>query len=189
MRLDLKTALVLLAMACGTQERDESSKARVMQKGSKVWGNDLARGLGLQPWEICKELGTYDCLGEAHRVTLGGVEPERLGVDKPLANALVTAPIAADRVAQSACGARLERDREGPAVLFGPVLDSDTPASRKKVTTALVERLLSRRVKAEEIDALEAMHADISAVSSNTTRDWAIGACVVIATSTEALFY
>lgn len=189
MRLDPKTALVLLAMACGTTERDESAKARVMQKGSKVWGNDLARGLGLQPWEICKELGTFDCLGEAHKVTLGGVEPERLGVDKPLDNALVTAPIAADRVAQSACGARLERDREGPAVVFGPVLDSNSKANRRKVATSLVERLLARRAKAEELDALEALHTDIAAISSSPERDWAIGACVVVATSTEALFY
>jgi hypothetical protein len=188
-RRELLLAFDLVA-ACGTTgERDVSSKARVSPKGGAVWGNDLARGLGLQSWELCRELGSFDCIDDAHLVTLGGVEPERLGIDKPLANALVSAPIAIDRVAISACGERYTRDQEGPAVLFGAVLDKDSAASRKAVSTLLIQRLLSREPTAAELDSLETLHEDVSAVSSDPARDWAIGACVVVATSTEALFY
>ena len=182
--------LSLLLMGCGTPtEREVSSKARVVPKGGEVWGRDLARGLGLLPWELCRELGTVDCIRDAHRITLGGMEPEGLGIDAPLANALVTAPIAADRVALSACGERFVRDRAGDPILFGPVLEDDSPTARKEVATQLVQRLLSRAPNRDELKALESLHDDLDGVSSDLVRDWSVGACTVVATSTEALFY
>ena len=162
---------------------------RALPKPGEVWGRDLATALALDEHELCHELGTADCIREAHRVTLGGVEAERLGIDDPLENALVSAPIAIDRVAISACGERFDRDKAGSPVLFGPVLDTDTPASRQLVSEQLVRSVLARHPTRSDLDALEGLHATLEPVSSDLVRDWAVGACVVVATSTEALFY
>lgn len=189
MRLSLFFAVLGLVACGGPAERDISAKARVVPKGGEVWGRDLARGLGLLEWELCEELGQYDCIGDAHRITLGGVEAERLGVDEPLPNALVSAPIAIDRVAVSACGERLKRDAAGPAVVFGPVLDRASNGRRKDVAETLVRRLLSREPLKEEVEHLVDLYDVLEDVSSDPDRDWAIGACVIVATSTEALFY
>ncbi len=191
MRLSL-LALSVLAVcgACGTAEvREASPKARVVPKAGDVWGRDLARGLALHPWELCHELGELDCIGDAHRITLGGVEPTRLGIDEPLEHPSASAPIAADRVALAACAARLERDKAGPAVLFGPVLDKDGPAARKKVAKDLVIRLLSRDATPPEVDALVELYDELEPLSASPRDDWAVGACVIVATSLEALFY
>lgn len=182
------------ATACRTDDAekvpvDVSQKARVMPKHGKVWGTDLANGLALQSHELCQELGTIDCIDDAHLITLGGVEPGRLGIDAPLANASVSAPIAIERVALSACSLRWERDVAGPAVLFGPVLEYDNPQYRALVSTQLIQRLLSRQPTRDETDALELLYAELADLTDSPTRDWAIGACVVVATSTEALFY
>lgn len=184
-------SLVILVtlVGCGTPDADVSSKARVMPKSGEVWGRDLANGLGLQSWELCHELGTYDCIEDAHRITLGGVEPTSLGIDEPLAHPSVSAPIAVDRVATSACGERYTRDLAGPAVVFGPVLESDTPGHREKVAQALVTRLLGREPNPDEVDALVSLHDTLAPLSDDPARSWSIGACVVVATSTEALFY
>lgn len=182
-------AVCALMAGCPSPEREVSAKQRVLAKSGQVWGRDLARGLGLLEWELCKELGEVDCISDAHRITLGGMEPERLGIDEPLANALVSAPIAADRVALSACGERFARDTAGSPVVFGPVLDDDSAAARKDVSTGLVRRLLSRDPTKEELDALEGLHAELVTLDAELPRSWAVGACVVVATSTEALFY
>jgi hypothetical protein len=181
----------MLLAACNTDPPQvTSSKARVMPKSGTVWGRDLASGLGLQEWELCQELGLSDCIQDAHRITLGGVEPTRLGIDEPLPEALVSAPIAVDRVALSACGERYSRDQGGPAVIFGPLLDKDSKRSRRAVAEQLIIRLLSRHPSEEEVDSLAIeLYDAIEPVADDLQRDWAIGACVVVATSTEALFY
>lgn len=184
--------LALLALACGGDEAPTSvsAKARVQPKAGKVWAQDLANGLGLQTWELCAELGAYDCVEEAHLVTLGGVEPTVLGVNDPLPNASVSAPIATDRVAVSACAARWARDAASPApVVFGAVLDKDDEKARKEVSEGLIQRLLGRHPNDAEVASLLDLHAALEPVSAELTRDWAVGACVVVATSTEALFY
>lgn len=180
---------VLGLSACKGEPESVSAKARVVAKSGAVWGRDLANGLGLQEWELCAELGGYDCIGEAHLITLGGVEPEVLGIDEPLPNATVSAPIAVDRVAASACAERWDRDQAGPAVVFGPVLEEDSAKSREAVAGALVERLLARRATRAELQSLVDLHDAVAPVSQAPLRDWAVGACVVVATSTEALFY
>lgn len=182
-------ALLLLAACTGGEPTSVSAKQRVVAKSGAVWGRDLANGLGLQEWELCSELGGYDCIGDAHRITLGGVEPEVLGIDEPLPNPTVSAPIAVDRVASSACAQRWTRDSAGPAVIFGPVLDKDSKAAREQVAGTLVTRLYGREATKAELQSLLDLEAAIAPVSSQPLRDWAVGACVVVATSTEALFY
>lgn len=181
--------VALLAIGCNREPESVSSKARVVAKSGAVWGRDLANGLGLQEWELCAELGGYDCIGEAHLVALGGVEPAVLGIDEPLPNATVSAPIAVDRVASSACAERWDRDQAGPAVIFGAVLEKDSAANREAVASRLVERLLARTATRDELRALTDLHDAVAPVSSSPARDWGVGACVVVATSTEALFY
>lgn len=187
--LGLVFLLGVLAIGCNREPESTSTKARVMAKTGAVWGRDLANGLGLQTWELCSELGAYDCIDDAHRITLGGVEPTRLGIDDPLPNASASAPIAVDRVAISACAERYERDQAGSPVLFGPVLDKDTKKAREEVAGNLVRRLLAREPRDAELDALLDLADELEPVSSDLARDWSVGACVIVATSTEALFY
>jgi hypothetical protein len=117
------------------------------------------------------------------------VEPTVLGIDEPLANAAVSAPIAADRVASSACAERWRRDVAGPALLFGPVLEGSNHARREDVARTLVRRLLGRDAEQAELAALTDFYDVVAAHSDDATRDWGVGACVIVATSTEALFF
>lgn len=188
MRLD-RLALLLLLVACKTEPTSVSAKARVMAKPGAVWGQDTANGLGLQDWELCSELGSYDCIAEAHLVTLGGVEPTVLGIDDPLPNAAVSAPIAVDRVASSACAERYDRDKAGTKVVFGPVLAADTDAARKEVAGTLVRRVLAREPTDADVSALVDLYDTVAPLSTDPVRDWSVGACVIVTTSTEALFY
>jgi hypothetical protein len=188
-RLALLLTLELLS-ACAGGPRTTSRINRVQPRSGEVWARDLGHALGLQPWELCAELGTRDCVEEAHRVTLGGVEPASLGIDAPLPEPSVSAPMAADRVAISACGERYARDKAGPALLFGPVLERDNRWRRQEVGAALVLRMLGRPATDDELDALEALYDTIKdQISDDPVRSWAVGACVVVTTSTEALFY
>jgi len=181
--------MLVFLVSCGTEPTTVSSKARVMARSGAVWGRDLAGGLGLQEWELCSELGGYDCIAEAHLITLGGVEPTVLGIDQPLPNAAVSAPIAVDRVATSACGERYVRDSAGSPVIFGAILEEDTEKNRKAVSKLLIQRLLGREALEAELTSLEDLYATLTPLSKDLRRDWAVGACVVVATSTEALFY
>jgi hypothetical protein len=177
---------------CGGSEkevRSESAHQRVKAKSGVVWRNDIARGLELDPSEVCVELGLYDCIDDAHRITMGGMEPERLGIDEPLDEPPASAPIAFDRAAIGACSRRFIADRTGSPVVFGPVLDADTPANREAVVTALVQRLLSRDPTDDQRRELAALHDTLAPLSSDVVADWSIGACLIVATSTEALFY
>jgi hypothetical protein len=180
-----------LLAGCAPEPTSVSRKARVVAKSGDVWARDLAAGLGLPAWSLCSELGTYDCVDEVHLVTLGGVEPEVLGVDQPLPNASVSAPIAVDRVATAACAERWKLDKAGPAVVFGPILERDWKKDREAVSQSLIRRLLSRDPTEAELEALEDLYDSLDGVSreAERTHDWGVGACVVVATSTEALFY
>jgi hypothetical protein len=193
-RLDprlIACALALGALGCKRSADDvaPSQKLRVQAKSGVVWARDLAVGLGLEEWDLCRELGTADCVQDAHLITLGGVEAERLGVDRPLANASVSAPMAVDRVAASACGRRFDLDLSGPAVLFGAVIDDvDKKKHREEVAELLIRRLLARHPTEDDVTALVDFYDQLPS-SSDPARDWSIGACLIVATSTEALFY
>ena len=179
-------------VACGSpaeDARETSAKARVKAKSGQVWGRHLAQALGLFEWELCSELGRVDCLGEAHLITLGGVEAQRLGIDEPTPPT-ASAPIAADRVALAACAERLRLDREGPAVLFGPVLEKGaTKGARREVVENLVRRVLSRDPTRSEVDGLVGLYDELEPIAAEPVSDWSVGACMVVATSLEALFY
>lgn len=181
--------LCLLAAACAAGPRTTSRINRVQPRPGEVWARDLGNALGLQPWELCAELGARDCVEEAHRITLGGMEPATLGIDAPLPEPSVSAPMAADRVAISACGERFVRDQAGPALIFGPVLERDSRRRRAEVSGTLVLRLLGRSATDAELDALEALYDALRDREGDPVRPWAVGACVVVSTSTEALFY
>lgn len=189
MRPDALLFALLVGCAAEHDFATTSAVGRVRPKNGEVWGRDLANGLGLQTWELCAELGSYDCLESAHRIATGGVEPTVLGIDEPLPEPSVSSPIAFDRVAVSACALRWERDQAGTPVVFGDLAKGDTPAHRRAVSTALIERLLGRRATNPELDALEALHGALADVAVDAPRDWGVGACVTVATSSEALFY
>jgi hypothetical protein len=178
-----------LAGCAGGEPESVSGKARVMPKSGVVWARDLANGLGLDEWSVCAELGSYDCVAAAHRITLGGVEPTTLGIDEPLPNASVSAPIAVDRVASTACAERFDMDKAGNPVVFGPILEKDSVAARKEVAENLVRRLLARHPTTDDVANLTALYDTLEPLSTDLVRDWSVGACVVVATSTEALFY
>ena len=180
---------LLLGSCKDAQHPTASSRPRVQAKSGQVWARDLSLGLGLESWELCKELGSYDCVRDAHNITLGGVEPTELGIDRPLSSASVSAPMAVERVAVAACGERLARDEEGSAVLFGPFLEDNSPTTRRRVATSVVQRLLGRHPTETELSGLVDLYDTISKVSNDPKREWAVGVCVVVATSTEALFY
>ena len=64
-----------------------------------------------------------------------------------------------------------------------------TVLANQLVSEQLVRSVLARHPTRSDLDALEGLHATLEPVSSDLVRDWAVGACVVVATSTEALFY
>lgn len=175
----------------------ESATQRVKFKSQGRFVRDLAAGLELQPGEVCQELGLYDCYEEAHRITLGGVEPYQRGIRDPLPVAPVTAPIAVDRVALSACATRVDLDFDAPrdALVFGELALGDVnQATLRTAAGNLYDRLLRRDASSDELDALVAFHDDAVEVvtaedSGNPVREWAVASCFAVATSMEGLFY
>lgn len=174
----------------------ESAKARVKFKDQGRFVRDLASGLELAPDEVCNELGLYDCYEQAHRITLGGVEPYNRGIRDPLPIAPVTAPIAVDRVALSACATRTDRDFDSPAgaLIFGK-LASEGPNQETLESAAhdLYRLLLRREATSDEVSELVAFHAEAAELLANSnddpTREWAVASCFAVATTMEALFY
>ncbi len=174
-----------------------SIKARVKFKGAKRFGTDLASALGLESDSLCNELGLYNCL-EVHRIVLGGMEPYRLGIHKPLPKAGLTAPIAADRVALAACAERVRRDflPNGTPILFeGPVPGSQAPSAawRLGVATQLYQRILRRQGTPDEtaalVDFYPVVETEYGGASVEATRDWLSLSCFSVSTMLEALFY
>ncbi len=159
-------------------------------KGGAVYANDLARGLELDRDEVCLELGVSDCATEVHKVALGGVDPYDGGVYKPLPEAPVTAPIALDRIAVSACSLRAERDFAAPssAAFYGALAQGDTSTeARGSVVMALYDRLLLRNPTTAELEAVVGLYDELD--GDELPRRWSKLACIAIATTTEAAFY
>ena len=53
----------------------------------------------------------------------------------------------------------------------------------------MVRRLLARESTKAELESLVALYDTLAPISTDLTRDGAVGMCVIVATSTEALFY
>ena len=174
-----------------------SIKSLVKFKGAKRFGTDLANALGLEAEALCNELGLYNCL-EVHQIVLGGMEPYRLGINKPLPKAGLTAPIAADRVALAACAERVKRDfsEDGTPVLFDRLPDTEERPSeewRASVASQLYQRVLRREATQYENQALvnfyDQVELEHGGVSAETTKDWVSLSCFAVSTMLEALFY
>ena len=139
---------------------------------------------------MCSELDAFDCIG-VHRVALGEVDAFGLRLFEPLETMPVTAPIAVDRIALSACGERAAQDfaDSGNSASFQEVAagDSSSASDRDAVVARLYRQLLLREAAEAEIGAVSSMHDDLP--QSGRAQTWAQMACFVIATSTEALFY
>lgn len=173
-----------------------SRKARVKFKGGQRYATDLAAALEVPRSALCNELGQFDCVETVHRIALGGVDPYVKGVLEPLATSPVTAAIAVDRVALSACAVRVDADFAEPeaAVLFGALAGAEpgsTPPEVLKTTAAdLVDRLLRRDATPDEIAALIELHDTVLAEGVEAPRQvWARLGCFSVATMLEALFY
>jgi hypothetical protein len=174
-----------------------SIKSRVKFKGAKRFGTDLASALGLEAEALCNELGLYNCL-EVHQIVLGGMEPYRLGINKPLPKAGLTAPIAADRVALAACAERIKRDfaPDATSVLFDRLPELDQRPSeqwRQAVASQLYQRVLRRDATSNESLALVNFYDEVElehgGASEETTKDWVSLSCFAVSTMLEALFY
>ncbi|MEL7372583.1 MAG: hypothetical protein AAFN74_26900 [Myxococcota bacterium] len=174
-----------------------SPKARLRFLGGQRYTQRLAEGFGLSAQALCRELGTFDCALEAHKIVLGGVDAEKLGFFEPLPQTTISTPFAVDRIALSACSQLAQRELSAPerAALFKLYADqngrvaSDDPA----LTTAIRElfvRVLQRQPSAEEQDTLRALYADIESLGTDrAAQDWATASCFAVATMAEALFY
>ncbi len=177
-------------------ELKRSAKARVKFKGRDRLRADLARALGFAPGELCAELGRFDCF-DVHRISLGGVEPYDANIFKPLEQTPITAPLAVERVALSACARRVDADGGGPdGVIFKDVpLDGaalgepDGPAIRTAFDT-LYRRALTRPMRDAEWTHLRGLYDTVVASGdAQPARSFAVLGCFSVITSMEALFY
>lgn len=172
-----------------------SPSANVRFKGPAQLRNDFAQTLGLPVDELCFELGTLSCTDDVHTVTLGGVEPDALGIYEPASTSNITTPIAVDRVALAACGRRVDADLQGKPVIFDLTLDGEaladpTDASVAASVTTLYRRALLRDPTDAELSNVLALYDDVAAsVSDRPARDWAVGSCFAVLTTMESLFY
>jgi hypothetical protein len=175
-----------------------SKEAILRFKGGKLFATTLSKGLEIPRPELCLELGRYDCVDAVHNITLGGVEPYRIGVNEPLSATAVTTPLAVERVAFAACEKRVRRDFDAPdqAKIFGSLVELegplDGPASERvdRMTTLLYRRLLLRNPEPGELADFRTFYEDVrKAGSPELRRDFAILSCVAIATTMESLFY
>jgi hypothetical protein len=170
-----------------------SSTPRVKFKGPTRLANDLSRALELDRDELCHELSSYDCF-ETHNIALGGVEAYDLGVHEPLDEPGVSSPIAADRIALSACGERAALDfgDPGAAVVFVEIANDPAQADPESLEAAgarLYRRLLRREPEARELGALVAFYDEIPTTDPARAESWAHLSCFALATMLENLFY
>lgn len=173
---------------------------RVKFRDGERFARDLSEALNLPRDSVCKELSQYDCVGDAFRIVLGGVEPETLGVDQPLEKAALTAPIALDRVALSACSTRVAKDLAEPAsaVLLRPGAlkggkKQPDKAWMKATAAGVYDRVLRREATAEEVSRLVGFYSEVSAdrtgPAADSVKDWVALSCFAVATSLEGAFY
>lgn len=204
-RLYLLAGLAVGLCACGSDDELTPTPGPVTQppaqtvasrnpvvkfKGGAAFSEDLARALRIEREEVCLELGQFDCTSEVHRVTLGGVDPYEGGVYEPLPRATITAPIALDRVALSACSLRADRDFDDPgaaAIFIASGGGQDTAEARAIAVDRLYQGLLLRIPSADERDAVVGLYDDLT--GDDRARRWAKLACFAVATTTEAAFY
>lgn len=179
-----------------------SADPRVKFKDGERYLRDLSASLDIPREDICKELSRYDCMSDAFRIVLGGVEAPNLLVNEPIDTAALTSPIAVDRVALHVCTNRVRMDRETPAkaVLFkagafgkdgrGKAPDQ---AWLNATADAIYGSILLRSPSEREIATLAAFYKQVAegrpAGSQDVAADWVTLSCFAVASSLEAVFY
>jgi hypothetical protein len=168
-----------------------SSRNNLKFKGGQRYAAELAEALSLEPNEVCNELSAYDCVNDVHNISLAGVEPYRLVVYKPVPDRSVASVNAIDRIALSACEARVQKDFADPAsaTVFAEMTAATvTAAGAREVGKRLFEQLLHREASAQELDALASFQGELTSSGQNAQRLSTLS-CFTIASSEEALFY
>jgi hypothetical protein len=208
-------AISVLAAACSTTTPEPltpspaatpapvaSADPRVKFKDGERYLRDLSANLNMPREDICKELSRYDCMSDAFRIVLGGVEAPNLLVNEPIENAALTSPIALDRVALHVCTNRVKMDRDKPAdaVLFktgafgkdGRAKSPDATWMRQTADT-IYGAVLMRSPSENEIRGLTDFYAQVRegrpANSIDVAADWVTLSCFAVASSLEAAFY
>lgn len=181
--------LELLLLACGTPDPPADPamvRGNLKPRSGRVLLSDLAAALDLPRDEVCRELGAIDCL-EAHRVSLGEVEPRQLRIYEPV-HGLVTGAVAVERIALHACRERVERDRDGGGLI--PERGLSRASARREVVDHLTERIVRRPATPDERDALVDLYDTLQTDGvDDLDAQWTIGVCFSLATLSEVLFY
>ena len=162
--------------------------------------SDLARALNLSPTELCTELGRYDCFDFVHRVTLGGVAPYDQSIYRPNAVSALSAPTSVERIALSACGARVRADFSSldEATFFNGLtvdeslrLEDVNAPEVETVIKRLFHRSLVREPSIQEVESLKSLYQEIArdTEAQTPTAEWAWMMCFSLFTSVEFLFY
>src|SRR4029079_18876926 len=121
--------------------------------------NDLKQALTLDDSTVCSELGLAGtCFNLIHQVPLGGNEPVKSGLYRPISEPGVTTSLSMDRVILSACGIRADAESVNavPKILWKTIAfdaPSLSPYDAAVATdvTELYHRLLARDPTSQEL--------------------------------------
>jgi hypothetical protein len=206
----MKTFLTLAAIAAVTLAGSSALAAgkaaagppasmdpKIKFKDGNRYLGDLSSALEIPRESICKELGQYDCFNDAFRIVLGGVEAENLGVNVPLEEEAMTAPIALDRLALRACVNRVKLDLDDPkhAILLrnAPKGGKASKSWLKSTTANVYDRLLNRAPTASETAKMTGFYETVAVKEGkpnpDAAKDWVTLSCFATASSTENIFY
>lgn len=175
-----------------------SHKALVRFKRDVRLRNDFAQALGLEPDELCTELGLYDCVDDVHGVALGGLRPYDLGINEPAPDTGATAPLVVERIAINGCALRTERDFDdlSNALIWHDLavdevglLEDVNAIETYETLRTLYRRALLRDPTLNEIGHHVNLYEDLASESLEPARDWATLSCFAVLTTTESLFY
>lgn len=192
-------ALVAALSGCsGDAATDEPLVPEASTRNHLIWKRhhaveqDFARALELPAEDLCTELGAFNCIRDVHLAALGGNDPFGQGLYEPLESPLVTTPLALDRIALAACGARVERDRLSAVVftqldLAGEAPQADSEAFMATITT-LYQRFLGRDPEPTEAEHITELLVDDAGAPVSASA-FAHLACFTVATTTEFLYF
>jgi hypothetical protein len=173
-----------------------AAEETLLWKRGAALAADLGNALALSEMELCTEVSEIPCT-EVHRAPLGRADPFGTGLFEPVTNPLATTALATERLALSACSARVDKDSAGsPAVFQGWALGDQAltgdPSARRalveQLATLLYKRMLSRLPTSAEVDVLAELAVGNDGAPV-TARSFAKLACFAIATTSEFVLY
>lgn len=172
-----------------------STRLNLQWKRFAAFEADLSRALGLPKEQLCVELGRESCVRGVHLAPLGGHDPFATGLLEPSAEPLATTPTVVERIVVSACAARLALDRKAPAAdsPFGAIdlaqpAPPPTASASRELVSGLYRRLLGRDAEGSELELVAQLASDEQG-RAVTGQDFALSACIAVATSSEFLFF